>query len=393
VNLQLLDLANELAHSREDGTRPPLALDRVWIRDNGRIVLLDSRPPDAAAHVAADLTPEQLLQAAASRVPRHPSEPGALPLSARSFLERWTASVPSGARGEGSPLPTIADARAALLAMTSAPGHVQWWRRALPGALASAPVGLMLLVSVAILPALLAFSDSDTNTMMNLLGALRSTTLAADNPLHEPAARTAAEVAIAGRYAHIIRDEGFWNAGVVRSLAPDYRALAEAILTRHPNVSTEQLAAAEVVMKEARSRGPAGGRRQQVAVEIGGVLISTLTAGALALVLVACLVSSLLVPGGVVSRQIGLAVVTRSGKEITRARSLMRMLVAGSPALVWLTYLAFSPKVQGFVPTPPNPITGTLITLGVLAVGHWWTIASRTRGPHDLLTGTWVVPC
>ena len=67
-------------------------------------------------------------------------------------------------------------------------------------------------------------------------------------------------------------------------------------------------------------------------------------------------------------------------------------VVAGSPALVWLTYLAFSPKVHGFVPTPPNPITGTLITLGVLAVGHWWTIARRTRGPHDLIAGTWVVP-
>jgi hypothetical protein len=69
----------------------------------------------------------------------------------------------------------------------------------------------------------------------------------------------------------------------------------------------------------------------------------------------------------------------------------MRMLVAGSPAIVWLAYLAFSPNVQGFVPTPPSPITGTVITLGVLAVGHWWTTARRTRGPHDLLTGTWVV--
>jgi hypothetical protein len=70
----------------------------------------------------------------------------------------------------------------------------------------------------------------------------------------------------------------------------------------------------------------------------------------------------------------------------------MRTLVAGSPAIVWLTYLAFSPKVQGLVPTPPNPIAGTLLVVGVFAVGHAWTVLRRTRGPHDVLTGTWVVP-
>jgi hypothetical protein len=70
----------------------------------------------------------------------------------------------------------------------------------------------------------------------------------------------------------------------------------------------------------------------------------------------------------------------------------MRALVAGIPAIGWLTYLAVSPKVHGFVPTPPNPLTATLVTVGILAVGLAWTIVGRTRGPHDLLTGTWVVP-
>jgi eukaryotic-like serine/threonine-protein kinase len=382
VKLPLLDLANELAHSAEDGTRPPLALDRAWVRDNGRILLLDFPPPDSPTRARADLTPEQLLQAAASRVPRHPSEPAALPLSAREFLKRWS----------GPPLPTIADARAALLAMTSAPSHVHWWRRALPGALASAPLGLMLVVSIAMLPALERFAGSETSSMMNLLGVLKSTTLPADNPLHEPAVRAAAEVAIAGRYGRLIRDESFWNGGVVRGLAPDYRPLAEGILARHPDVTAEELTGAEAVLKEARSRGPDRGRRERSAVELGGVIISTLTAGALALVLIGCVISSLLVPGGLVLRQVGLATVTRSGREITRVRSLMRTLVAGMPAIAWLTYLAVSPKVQGFVPTPPNPITVMVVAVGVLAVGHTWTVVRRTRGPHDVLTGTWVVP-
>ena len=173
---------------------------------------------------------------------------------------------------------------------------------------------------------------------------------------------------------------------------PDYRGLAEDVLARHGDVSPAQLAAAEAILKEARERPPSRGRREQSVVELSGVIISTITAGAVALVLLVCVISSLLVPGGLVSRQVGLATVTRSGMEITRVRSLTRTLVAGMPAIVWLTYLAFSPKVQGFVPTPPSPIAATLVTVGVLAVGLGWTIVRRTRGPHDVLTGTWVVP-
>ena len=395
VKLQLLDLVNELASSAEDGTRPPLALDRIWLRDNGRIVLLDFAPPGAVPHQTADLTPEQLLQAAAARVPRNPSEPGTLPLSARVLLERWS----------GPSLPTIADARAALLAMAAAPNHVHWWRRAMPGTLAAAPVAIMLLMGFIMLPMLRDFADSETIGMMNLLGALRGTTETFDvapgasvqvgagrNPMREPDVRAAAEVAIAGRYAHLIRDEEFWNAGVVRALAPDYRLLAEDILARHPGVTPQQLAAAEAVLNEARPRGSAGGRREASTLELGGVIMSTITAAALALVLFVCVISSLLVPGGLVSRQVGLATVTRSGREITRVRSLMRTLVAGVPAIAWLVYLALSPRAQGFVPTPPNPITATLVTVGVFAVGLAWTIVRRTRGPHDVLTGTWVVP-
>ncbi len=410
VKLQLLDLVNELASSAEDGTRPPLALDRIWLRDNGRIVLLDFAPPDAPPRATADLSPEQLLQAAAARVPRNPSDPGALPLSARVLLERLAGPATNGsapdAPGKGWSLPSIADARAALLAMASAPDRVSWWRRALPATVAAAPIVVMLIAALIMIPSLSRFADSETMAMMNQLGALKGTTRTVDvasgvtvqfgpgrtNPMREPAVRAAAEVAVAGRYAHLIRDEEFWNAGVVRSLAPDYRSLADDILARHPDVSPQELAAAEAVLKESRERNaPAGARRQSSLLEIGGVITSTLTAAALALVMILCVISSLLVPGGVISRQVGLATVTRSGREITRGRSLVRTLVAFLPAIAWLTYLALSPRVQGFVPAPSNPMAATFVTVAVFAMGLVWTVARRTRGPHDLLTGTWVV--
>jgi hypothetical protein len=54
--------------------------------------------------------------------------------------------------------------------------------------------------------------------------------------------------------------------------------------------------------------------------------------------------------------------------------------------------LAQAPRVQGFVPTPQFPLAATIVTVGVLALGALWTIVRRTRGPHDLLMRTWVVP-
>jgi uncharacterized RDD family membrane protein YckC len=384
TNLELLDLVDELSSAAIDDTQPPLALDRIWTRDNGRVVLLDFAPPGAPSRGRTHLTPEQLLHAAAGRVPRGASEPGLLPLSAHRFLDRWS----------GPDLLTLAEARDALTSMAGAPNYVHWWRRGIPGTLAAAPVVLMLAVTSVLVPALARFQSSETMGMMNLLGVLKSTPRP-NNPMQRPEVRNAAEVAVAGRYGHLIRDTSFWEAGVVRSLAPEYRALAEDILKRHPDVSADRLAEAEDVLKKAREeqeqiRGRP--RTEQAVAVMSGIIISTVTALALALVLVVCAISSLLVPGGLVSRHLGLAAVTRSGREISRARSLARVLVAGLPGIVWLVYLAFSPRVQGFVPAPPRPLTATLLTVGVLAIGLVWTVARRTRGPHDLLTGTWVVP-
>jgi len=385
TNLELLDLVNELSSAASDGTQPPLALDRIWRRDNGRVVLLDFAPPGSASRGRANLTPEQLLQAAASRVPKGNAEPGVVPLSAHQFLERWS----------GPTVATLADARQALMTMAGAANYVHWWRRGIPGTLAAAPVALVLLVTAVIVPSLARFQSSETIAMMNLLGSLQSTTLAADSPFRRSEVRSATEVAVAGHYGNLIRDDAFWQAGVVRSLAPEYRPSAEDILKRHPDVSAAQLAEADTILNAAREeqdRLRGSPRKERSIIELSGVIISTVTALALALVLVVCAISSLLVPGGLVSRNLGLAAVTRSGREISRVRSLARVLIAGLPGIVWFVYLAFSPRVQGFVPVPPRPITATVLTLSVLGIGFVWTAVRRTRGPHDLLTGTWVVP-
>jgi hypothetical protein len=109
-------------------------------------------------------------------------------------------------------------------------------------------------------------------------------------------------------------------------------------------------------------------------------------------VLLFSVVSSLVVPGGAFTRMLGHAVVKSDGTEIGRALSLVRVLVAWAPVITWFLYLAASPRVQGFVPTPPNPLLGAMLTIAAMAIGAVLTIARPARGPHDWLLGTWVVP-
>ena len=80
-------------------------------------------------------------------------------------------------------------------------------------------------------------------------------------------------------------------------------------------------------------------------------------------------------------------------KEDLRPNSADAFLFTLAPiSSLTAAYLAFAPKVWGFVPAPPHPIAATFVTVGALGVGLAWTIVRRTRGPHDVLTGTWVVP-
>ena len=172
----------------------------------------------------------------------------------------------------------------------------------------------------------------------------------------------------------------------------DRRRVANEILERHPSVTEEELAQArELIQSE--------GRRTNDSRNLGGgmVIIGVAIAGALGalslLLVVACsTISAAVVPGGVLTRSLGLAVVTRDGREITRWRSLTRAMLAWLPALVWLIALAWSPKISGWLPTPASMPWGSALAAAALVTGAIWTIARPGRGPHDRITGTWVVP-
>ena len=102
-------------------------------------------------------------------------------------------------------------------------------------------------------------------------------------------------------------------------------------------------------------------------------------------------ISVLAVPGGLITRALRHAVVTRDGRQIGRARSAIRFLVAWSPALAWIACVGVPMFGEPRVSLDVAFIVGSLAFLS-MATGAAWTIAVPGRGPHDRIAGTWVVP-
>jgi serine/threonine protein kinase len=389
----LVDLATELQVATQDGSLPDLGLDRLWLRADGHLALLDFPAPGIGAAAVGQsgmngLTPIGLL-AEVSRFASAPS-PGAqaptmlMPLSARMLLDRLDAPA----------APTLDEATSALATLGSTPDRPSRLRRSIPIMLASAPAVLMAAASLILLPILARFVASQNNELLEWLELLHRTP-AADSRLADPSVRDAVETYVAGRFGAALRDESFWRSRMMQSSSlSKYRPVATGLLERHPVVTPDQLSrAGEQIGPELARSKQLRARRANNSLGQAGVVIGTaLVLLGLAVVFVCSLISSLAVPGGAVTRMLGLAVVTARGKEIGRMRSVARTLVAWLPALAWFAYLAFSPKIQGWVPAPKWPITSAALTFGLLFVGVFWTIARPSRGPHDWLMRTWVVP-
>jgi len=242
------------------------------------------------------------------------------------------------------------------------------------------------------MPTMNRFFGRETTEMLGLLESLHAPTPPPGSRLVDPGVRQAMETYVAGQYGARLRDPRFWNSPLMQQgIGKRLQPTADSVATRHPSVSPEELARATTTIAPELSRLRER-RRGQNFDALTGPIVTTVVGGMLLLLLLLSVVSSLIVPGGLFTRMLGHAVVTRNGREIGRVLSLGRVLVAWAPAIAWLIYLASSPKVQGFVPMPPNPLLGMSLTLAALGIGTIFTIVRPERGPHDWLFGTWVVP-
>ena len=389
----LSDLLHEFADALKEGSLPPLGLDRLWLRADGRTVLLDfearSGEEGVAPSSSAAATPMGLLAAVAGRV----TMPGVvskdltlrMPLSACVLLRRWSREAPR----------SLEEAQAQLREAAASPERLSRWRRAVPIAMAAAPFLFLGLSSLVVLPnADVLILTPEDREVIGLLTVLRTDVPPGSppgSPMRSPEYRVAVETYLAGQHGALLRNTRFWSSSAQGEDGdrPELRRMASDIATRYPSVTAEELVRSRGTIQPTldRVRPP-----QSLGVASPGVIVLNLMAAMASLLVLSCsIVSSIAVPGGVATRLIGLAVVTRDGNEIGRLRSLARTLIAWAPILPWLV-LVPNPVVMGFGPASPVPVLAISLAFGAMIAGVVWTIAAADRGLQDRIAGTWVVP-
>jgi hypothetical protein len=390
----LTDLLHEFAAALKEGSLPPLGLDRLWLRADGRTVLLDFEAPNGSAGMVASASsakasPMELLAAVAARV----AMPGALsrdlaprlPLSASVLLRRWSREAPR----------SLEAAQAQLRQAAASPERLSRWRRAVPTAMAAGPflfIGLSALVMVPNADVLiLTPEDREVIGLLTVLEAGVPPGSSPDSPIRSPEYRRALETYLAGQHGALLRNTPLWSSASQGQDGdrPELRRLASDIAARYPSVTAGELAQSREIIQPTldRVRPP-----QSLGVASPGVIVLNLMAAMASLLVLSCsIVSSIAVPGGAATRMIGLAVVTRDGNEIGRLRSLARTLIAWAPILPWLVLLP-NPFVMGFGPPSLLPVLAISLAFGAMIAGVVWTIAAADRGLQDRIAGTWVVP-
>jgi hypothetical protein len=376
----LADLLHEFADALKETSLPPLGLDRLWLRADGRTVLLDFEAPNGhegveAPRSSAKATPMELVAAVAGRVtlPGAVSENSRLPLSATVLLRRWSREAPR----------SLEEAQAQLREAAAAPERLSRWRRAVPIAMAAAPVLFMGLSALITLPnADVLILTQEDREVIGLLTALET-----DMP--SPEYRRALETYLAGQHGTLLRNTRLWSSSTQGpdSDRPELRRLASDIATRYPSVTAEELAQSRETIQPTLD-GVRPPQSSGFARSPGVTVLTLMTAIGSLLGVFFSIVSSLSVPGGLATRLIGLAVVTRDGAEIGRVRSLARTLIAWAPILVWLV----SVPAQMNVGPGPGSVLAIGLVFGAMIAGVVWTLAAGDRGLHDRIAGTWVVP-
>jgi hypothetical protein len=388
----LSSLATELEVSAHEDRGSGLSLAHVWRRPDGQLLLLDFSWPAAIAPDANQTrNPVELLAAVSARALDSAAEPCA-PLSGTTLLRRLASGAP----------PELADANTELVRLASAPNGPSRVRRALPMMMAAMPAAALFLIVSVILPVVARSIQGNAGNILRQRSEFVRwmtwiTDSGADAEFKTQAQRAAAEQYVAAHYGSQLTSDEFWNtqAPQIEPFVGMRRRAAE-IADRYPSVSPDELARASAIVApqiqeladeraNVAANFPAGGEALRGLVASGFASIPVLFS-------IACgLISVLAVPGGLVTRALGHAVVRRDGREIGRARSAIRFLVAWSPALAWIACVGVPMFGEPRVSPGVAVVLGSLAFL-TMAAGAAWTIANPGRGPHDRVAGTWVVP-
>jgi len=398
----LLDLSREIDSGLRDGSLPVLAIDRIWISRDGHARLLDFRapgtPPSPAAASPGSLADAQeFLGVVATRALDGPAGPAAeLPGSPRHPVPPRSASAlihTLATRGFAS----SQDVAARIGALMSRPDAVSRWRRAASVAPCFALPAICAVIAALTVTAAQRAIAPDVAMLATSLGELSSLPL----PREGDAAshRGALQVYVAGRFGPMIADEKVWHSPIITLSMGRLRPLAERALADHPHVSPDELTAATSALgsflqgQERAARSPWRALVPRLALAELLVLL-TVVAGF-------GILAPLLFRGGVLMRSLGIAVVTRTGREASPLRAFGRGLVAWLP-LTALVVLLFRTSVVAGLQAGSGISNGwqrhpiailAVVALGVLLLGAaFWSVLHPERGLQDRIAGTWLVP-
>jgi uncharacterized RDD family membrane protein YckC len=375
----LNDLSAELAAAERDGTVPVLSLDRVWIRNDGRAVLLDFPPPQSSSSGPSAVLPGPIqFLVAVARLSLGNATSSPMPVSAAAMVDRWARETKKRAV-------SMDDVAADLAAVSVAAEKVSRGRRLMPVLLAALPVLLMLIAAFYAIPAVGKILSHDTFTMLSLLTAREKDA--------DPAVRQAIDTYLAGTYRGELIDASAWkiiadnqkndadddvprlqqvarDAAALRPTPTDTAAAAERI--RRTLDKTE-----DQYRKQIEDRGFRGTETILLALLLTGCGMSFFSG----------LTSVLVRPSGIVLSALGLAVQTRQGREIGRIRATARFLIAWSPMLLFSIAFAI-PRTRALMQASGVTLVFAGLATAAMTAGTIWTILRPTRGPHDIAART-----
>jgi hypothetical protein len=266
--------------------------------------------------------------------------------------------------------------------------------------MAAMPVAALLLIVTVMLPLVARSLQEEksaigsTQTFMRWMTWLSDSSANAELKTQEQ--RTAAEQYVAAHFGPQLTSDGLWAQTPNFEPFLSMRRTAAEITARYPAVSPDELARASAILAPqiqelADERASVAANFPAAGAAVRGLVANGFGAIPVLVSIVFGLISVLAIPGGLVTRALRHAVVTRDGRQIGRARSAIRFLVAWSPALAWIACVGVPMFGEPLVSPDVAVVVGSLAFL-LMAAGAAWTIANPERGPHDRIAGTWVVP-
>jgi eukaryotic-like serine/threonine-protein kinase len=369
----LWSLAQECLAATRDSTLPRLRLDRVRVVDGGLAHLVDDPSHDTAldAHDPDEAsTPGDFLSRVAALALGRGRAAPPLPVGAGRLVRALGRSTPIDA----------GVAVASLEPLVRRPAATTWRLRLLPIVVCLLPVtasglnaGLGVWLADPPPPSL--------NDVRVAAAILRTLDLAdrGETPLTNEL-RDALEVLLASRCRRFL--DAPWRVrlnGRDLNLHGSYATVRRRVLVAHPSVNPARQAQAEQTAAsfiEEALRQPA---------PLSVWMIPSFQVGVLWPFAIAGLLISLVFRTGLI-RMSGLEVVTASGDPAGRGRLVARSLLMWSPILV----ADLAQRLTLGVQVVPGVVS--LAAIVIMTIGAILTLRTPSRGPHDRLTGTWVVP-